>query len=371
MRELVLVGGGHAHVEVLRRFATSPPRYTHLTVIVDARVAVYSGMVPGFVAGRYRLDEIGIDVVRLARRAGARVVLDRAIRVDPAARLVHLAEAPPVPYDLASFDVGSTVAGAGLPGIADHAIATRPIGQFVLRVAAFLERVRRRSEGFRVVVAGGGAAGVELAFALWYRLPRGSKSAGITLVGDAPELLPGLPRGLAMRAHQQAEKRDIALLLGRRIVRADGVQVHLDDGGATPCDVLVWAVGAAGHPLFDRSALSTDERGFVRTRATLQVVGTDEVFAAGDCATMLDHPRLAKAGVYAVRQGPYLAANLAAALDGGRLRRYRPQADFLALLALGNGAALGAKWGVSFEGNWVGMLKDHIDRRFVRRFQVL
>lgn len=128
-------------------------------------------MVPGFVAGRYRLDEIGIDVVRLARRAGARVVLDRAVGVDRVARLVHVAEAPPVPYDLASFDVGSTVAGAGLPGIADHALPTRPIGQFVLRVASFVEQARRRRrQRFDIVVAGGGAAGVELAFALWQRL---------------------------------------------------------------------------------------------------------------------------------------------------------------------------------------------------------
>lgn len=373
MTKLVLVGGGHAHVEVLRRLALHRPPHTHVTVILDTPVAVYSGMVPGFVAGRYRLDEIGINVLPLARRAGANVVLARAVRVDSSARYVHVAELPPVPYDLASFDVGSTVAGAKLPGIAAHALPTRPIGQFVLRVEALVEGARsRRCQEFRVVVAGGGSAGVELAFTIWQRLyGEGNSSVRVTLVTDARELLAGFPNGLAARVHRHADRRDIAIVPGRRIVGADSARLLLDDGATLPCDGLVWATGAAGHPLFAQSDLPTDARGFVQTRGTLQVAGADDLFAVGDCAAMLDHPALPKAGVYAVRQGPYLAANLLATLSGRRLRRYHPQTDFLTLLTLGDGAALGAKWGFSFEGRWVGVLKDRIDRRFVRRFQVL
>ncbi|MGH7366100.1 MAG: selenide, water dikinase SelD, partial [Candidatus Rokuibacteriota bacterium] len=123
--------------------------------------------------------------------------------------------------------------------------------------------------------------------------------------------------------------------------------------------------------IFDGAGLDMDEGGFARIRPTLQCVGHDDVFAVGDCAAWTAGPGLAKAGVYAVRQGPVLAHNLMARLRGRRLRAYRPQRDFLSLLNLGDGHAIGTKWGVSAEGATLFSLKDWIDRRFVRRFQVL
>jgi selenide,water dikinase len=138
-----------------------------------------------------------------------------------------------------------------------------------------------------------------------------------------------------------------------------------------PCDALIWVTGATSHPLFVDSDLPTESRGFVRTRSTLQVEGYDDLFAVGDCATMTDFPQTPKAGVYAVRQGPYLIDNLRAKIAGGPLKSYQPQGDFLTLLNLGDGTALGAKSGFSFEGEWVMRLKDWIDRRFMTKFQVL
>jgi selenide,water dikinase len=372
--DLVLVGGGHSHVQVLRGFAMDPPPGARLTLVVDDPIAVYSGMVPGYVAGQYRADELEIDVVPLARRARARVVIAKALRIEAGARLVHLAERAPLRYDVCSVDIGSTVAGLDLPGVRENAVPTRPIAELVRRTDSLVERIRNRPRGarFRVVVVGGGAGGVELAFTLWQRIDAG-KDPGIevSLVHAWPEVLLGYPGSLVARVHRNAEKRGIRISPGRRAVAVKDSAVFFDDGGSVAFDALLWVTGAVSHPLFVDSGLPTEPRGFVRTRSTLQVEGFDDLFAAGDCATMTEFPDTPKAGVYAVRQGPILIDNLRARLEGRPLRRYRPQADFLTLLNLGDGAALGAKWGRSFEGEWVMRLKDRIDRRFMRKFQVL
>lgn len=372
-RELVLVGGGHSHVQVLRRFAMRPPSGARLTLVLDVPVAIYSGMVPGFVAGQYRSEELEIDVVPLARRANARVILSPAVGVDTAARRILLRDRPPVSYDLASFDIGSTVIGLDTPGVREHALPTRPINRLVARLAAFFERRRGLgSEPLRVVVVGAGAGGVELAFTLEQRLNRQlGVLTTVKLVTSDPEVLRGYPQGLIGRIHRHAKSREIEIETNRRVVAAEADRIHFGDGTMTPCDALVWVAGAWAHDLFRSSGLATDERGFVLTRSTLQIEGHDELFAVGDCATLEEHPETPKAGVYAVRQGPYLIDNLYAALEGRPLRRYRPQSDFLTLLNLGDGQALGCKKGLSFEGRWVMQLKDWIDRRFMKRFQVL
>jgi selenide,water dikinase len=222
-----------------------------------------------------------------------------------------------------------------------------------------------------VVIAGAGAGGVELAFCLDSRLRRSGVEVTVTLLDGGERILRGYPRSLARRVETRAAARGIGVVLGRRVAAVEPDAVLLDNGERLPSGVTVWVTGAVSHSLFRDSGLPTDERGFVRTRPTLQIEGHDDLFAVGDCATLSDYPGTPKAGVYAVRQGPYITANLVASLTGASLRVYRPQADFLTLLNLGDGSALGAKWGRSFGGDWVLRLKDRIDRRFIRRFQVL
>ncbi len=372
--DLVLVGGGHSHVQVLRRFGMAPRSDVRLTLIVDKPVAVYSGMVPGYVAGQYRREELEIDVVPLARRAGARVILSPAVGIDPASKRIRLSDRPPVRYDVASFDVGSTVAGLDLPGVRQHALPTRPIVELVERIDAVVARIQSRPAGapFRIVVVGGGAGGIELAFTLWHRVGAGrDPSIELTLVHGWPEVLAGYPRSLVERVHRNAARRGIRIQPKRRVVEVKKDAVVFEGGDSIPADALLWVTGAWSHPLFADSGLPTERRGFVRTRSTLQVEGFDDLFAVGDCATMTDFPETPKAGVYAVRQGPLLYENLVTSLEGRPLRRYRPQSDFLTLLNLGDGTALGSKRGRSFEGKWVMRLKDWIDRQFMTKFQVL
>jgi selenide,water dikinase len=367
--DLVLVGGGHAHIQVLRRWAMAPVSGCRLTLVVDRPVAVYSGMVPGFVAGQYARGDLEIDVRPLARRAGARVIVARVTGLDAPARRLTLEDRPPIAYDTVSFDVGSTVAGLETPGVRAYAIPTRPINEFVRRVDEVVAAAEGRP-AFRVTVVGAGAGGVELAFALAARLGRDGGRREVLLLEGGPTVLPGHAPGAARRVTAAATTRSIAIRCGADVERVERDAVHLATGERVPADAVVWVTGAAALPIFAGSGLETID-GFAAIGPTLQCVGRDDIFAVGDCAAWVAGPGLAKAGVYAVRQGPVLAHNLVARVRGESLRAYRPQRDFLSLLNLGDGRAIAAKWGLAAESHLLFSLKDWIDRRFVRHFQVL
>ena len=270
-----------------------------LTVVVDRPTAVYSGMVPGFVAGQYRRDELEIDVRPLALRAGARFIATPAVGLDPRERLIHLTGRPPLRYDTAAFDVGSTVAGLGISGVREHALATRPIGRFVEHVNALIARARERGR-CRLVAVGAGAGGVELAFAFRARLEReGVRDASVLLVESGPRVLPGYPAGTARRAEANARARGIEIRLNSRVAEARAAELVLTDGERISFDALVWVAGAASLPLFHEAGVALDPRGFVRVRRTLQLLEHEDVFAVGDCASLEGAADLAKAGVYA------------------------------------------------------------------------
>lgn len=363
--DLVLVGAGHAHVQLLRRFMMAPMSGVRLTLIVDRPDAVYSGMVPGFVAGDYESHELEIDAVPLARRAKARVVLARATRIDAVARRVEVEGRPSVAYDVASLNIGATVAGLDVPGVREFALATRPIRSFVDALdeqLSFAEGARSP----RIVVVGGGAAGVELAMTLRARIPHSE----MTLVTSTARLMPADSARVDARLRRELAQRAIGVRLGSRVIAVEHDRVRFADG-EHPADRVVWATGAAAHSLARDSGLECDDRGFTRVDESLQVIGADALFAVGDCASLPFAPWVRKAGVFAVREGPILDYNVRAFLRGRRLRRYRPQRDFLTLIHLGDRKALAAKWGLCQTGSHMWRLKDRIDRRFMQRFQVL
>ena len=364
--DLVLVGGGHTHVQVLRRWMMAPIAGVRLTIAVDRPEAVYSGMVPGCVAGDYAAHELAIDVVPLARRARARVVIARAVSIDPAARRIELEGRPALAYDVASLDVGSTVRGLDLPGVREHALATRPIARLVAELDARIAALPARP---RIAIVGGGAAGVELAFTIDARLRGAGRKPEALLVTEGAALLEDYGRPMQRLAQRELAARGIAVRTGARVgaVRADSLDLA---GESLAADLVVWATGAAPLPFPCGPGLPLDDDGFVRVEPTLQVVGSPDLFAVGDCASLSFAPWVRKAGVYAVREGPVLDANLRARLTGASLRVYRPQRDFLTLLNLGGGEAIAAKWGLALRGRAAFRLKDWIDRRFVERFRV-
>ena len=360
-----------------------PPADLRLMVVVDRCVAMYSGMVPGFVAGDYALHELEIDVLPLARRAKAGVIVSAARDIDPVRKQISVEGRPPIRFDFASIDVGSTVRGLELPGVGEHALATRPIGDFVRAVDARLEAFARLDSPPRILIVGGGAAGTELAFTVEARLRRAGVTPRMAIVTGDPELMSGAPRRTRDVIAREAMSRKVEVLPFRRVVRVDETGVCVlstEETDAPPeeshlaADLVIWATGAAPVHFPEgkgTARLSRDAGGYLEVRDTLQTLGFDEVFAAGDCARMVNHPWVPRAGVYAVREGPILEANLRACLEGGPLKAYRPQRDFLSLLNLGEGRAVGSKWGWALAGASAFQLKDRIDRKFMARFQVL
>jgi selenide,water dikinase len=362
-RDLVLVGGGHAHALVLRAWAMDPLPGARLTLIDPAPAAPYTGMLPGLVAGHYGLAEIEIDLVRLARAAGARLIAGRAEGLDPGARTVAVAGRPPVAFDILSLDIGIGTGLPELPGFAEHGVAAKPMGALARRWRDFVAA----PGAAEVVVIGAGLAGVELALAMDHAL-QDRPGRRITLLEGGGAPLAALGAGARARLVAELGRRGVAVRAGVKVASVGPAGVVLADGATIPAGLVVGAAGARPQEWLAGTGLHLT-RGFVTVGATLESASHSGVFAAGDCAHVAPSPR-PKAGVYAVRQAPVLHRNLRAALMGRPLRPWRAQRDHLKLVALGDRRALAEKWGIALPlpAPWVWRIKDRIDRRFMAMF---
>lgn len=362
LKDLVLIGGGHTHALVLRMWAMKPVPGVRLTLINPDPTAPYTGMLPGLIAGHYQPTEILIDLVRLARFAGARLILDRATGIDRALQTVQLQGRPPLPYDLLSLDIGITSDLPDLPGFPENTFSAKPLGTYARSWDAF---VARALPAPRVVVIGGGVGGVELALASAHRLRTTGTKAQITLVDRGPQLLHQLSAPSRATATRALQAYGVQVLSGTSPLRADPGSVTLADGRTLNSDFTLTVSGARPQAWLQNTGLTLHE-GFVTVGATLQT-SDPLIFAAGDCAHLSHAPR-PKAGVYAVRAAPFLLANLRATLTGTALRPFHPQRDYLKLISLGARTALADKWGLRTGGAWLWRVKDRIDRRFMAKF---
>ena len=366
-KNLILVGGGHAHVQLLRRFAMKPEPNVRIIVVVNRTDAVYSGMVPGYVAGDYKLEELQIDVIPLARRAGASVILAAAVSLDPDQKRIVLCNRPSISYDIVSIDVGSTVKDIDAPGVWKYALATRPISSFVDKLN---ERIESLPVNSKISIVGGGAAGVELCLTIKDRVRRNGKEAEIQVLSAEQNILSGYSKTVKKKIHELLIENDITVKTSEHATAVEKDFVITRDG-KIQSNLTIWATGAAPTAFIRATELPKTSSGFLRITSTLQVENHPDIFAVGDCSSLVNFPWVPKAGVYAVRQGPYLERNLRRYFSGRRLIEYKPQRDFLSLLHLGNNRALGTKWGKVFIGNHIFRIKRWIDRRFMSRFQVL
>jgi selenide, water dikinase len=376
IKDVVLLGAGHSHVGVLRRFGMHPLPGVRFTLITREVHTPYSGMLPGLIAGTYAFDDAHIDTGPLARFARARLYRDEAIGLDLANRRVVCRDRPPVPYDLVSIDIGSTPNVYDVPGAADHAIPVKPIGGFLARFEALRERVLAAKGRARIGVVGAGAGGVELLLSVERRLRRdvaagGGDPAGLSFtIVASDELLPSFPPAFRRRFRAVCDQRGIRVVTGARVTGVDHGVLHFATGRSIALDEILWTTQAAPAGWLRDTGLALDKRGFVRVTAALHSVSHPEVFAAGDAASVAGYD-LPKSGVYAVRAGPRLAGNIRRVLTGAAPIPYRPQRDALYLVTTGDKYAVGARNGVSFAGHWVWRLKDWIDRRFMRKFNEL
>ena len=373
MTRLVLLGSGHAHLFVLEGVARGAFAGTDVTLVAPVRYQAYSGMVPGMIAGVYGVEQLSFDLTAIAGGAGARCVSGTGHRIRADAARIELADGSPIEYDVLSVATGSTVRGIERPGVAEYALQVKPIER-AAEIAPALAAVVRAGEEPSVVVVGGGAAGIELACAARARLRllAGAGIGAVTLLEAAPRLLGGrLPLAERVACRALARNR-VTLRTGAEVASASATSVRLTDGTELPAHVLIWATGPASTDLLRTSGMALDPQGFLAVDDRLRSVSHPAVFAAGDAATPARWPDTPKSGVYAVREGPVLCANLAAACRGAEPpEMYRPQPRSLALLNTGDGRAILSYGPLATSGRWAMALKDRIDRRFVRRFRRL
>ena len=362
MKHLVLLGGGHAHVHVLQQLARTPLAGVNVTLVSPYQRQLYSGMVPGWLAGHYTVEDCSIALSPLAGLANVQFLETSATAIDTHTRQVQTSSGDNIPYDLLSVDTGPVMNRDAIAGAREHALFVRPMEQFVRLSESFFGLAQSRV--LAVVVIGGGAAGVELALALQHRL---QEQVRVSLVTGGTPPLPSHPPQLQARAMAVLRAARITVLQ-ERCVEIAANQVVLANGARLACDAPLAVWGSSAPPWLADSGLALDEAGFIQTQSTLQSTSHPEVFAVGDVASRVDAPH-PKSGVYAVRSGPPLFRNLQCAATGQALKPYIPQKNSLNLLACGPRYAL-ASWGNwSAQGAWVWRWKDWIDRRFVRQYQ--
>ena len=376
LKKLVLLGAGHAHVQVLHGLAQSRPADLDVTVIAPYPRQLYSGMVPGFVAGHYTLDQCMIPLPHLVAASGARHLPTSGVAVDASAQTVTLASGETLAWDWLSINTGPVMdrdrIEAMMPGAREHALFVRPIEAF----GQLWPRVREMAnqQPLHLVVIGAGAAGLELAMAAAWALrqgqgqdqEKGSASGHVTLLTGGPPPAANYPANVRRRVVRALQRLQITVLPEACTGMEPG-QLMLSNGARLVCDAPLIAVGAHAPAWLAGTGLALDDAGFVAVNAFQQSTSHPRVFAAGDVATRVDapHPR---SGVYAVRAGPPLLANLRAALKGEALQTWQPPGRTLNLLACGEKYAIAAWGSLSVEGRWVWRWKDRIDRRFVARY---
>lgn len=362
VKDLVFVGGGHAHALVLLRWAMNPLPGVRLTVINPGPAAPYTGMLPGLIAGHYQRDDIMIDLLRLARQSGARAVLDRVTGIDRARREVHLAGRPPIAYDLLSLDIGIGSDLPDVPGAADHSVAAKPLGRYAEAWEAFVARALPEP---RLVIIGGGVGGVELALASHHRLTALGRAPQITVVEREAAVLPHIGQAARASLLRHCEQAGIRFVTGTVAREFTANAVQLANGARLAADFTLTVAGTRPQGWLAETGLALHQ-GFVSVGPSLQ--SSDPlIFAVGDCAHLSHAPR-PKAGVFAVREAPFLAHNLRAALTGGAMKPYQPQRDYLKLVSTGGKGAVADKFGLRSGGPWLWRLKDRIDRKFMAMF---
>ena len=346
MKRVLLIGAGHAHLAVLRALKKAPLHGARFMLVTQRAKQIYSGMLPGVIAGHYRSHEAEIDVARLAEAAYAEFVEGTASGLDAPSRIATLEDGTLLEYDLVSLNVGSLV-DAAMPGT-EHAIAAKPFEEFFERL--------RNARLNRVAIAGAGAAGAELAMALRHR------GAAVTLYSEKATLEPA-------RAEARLRGMGVDLRPGMPVTAIESGPLVVAGATRQEFDVVILTTGAAPYPWLRTSGLQCDERGFVLVHDTLQSLSHPEVFAAGDCASLQSGP-VPRSGVYALRQGEALIQSLRQLVQGQPATAYRPQRHALLLLSCGARYAVAQRGGWSAEGRWVWWWKDAIDRRWIRSLAV-
>ena len=365
-KHLVFVGGGHAHLTAMVRMKDYTDHDHRVTVISPDAYHYYSGMGPGMLSGIYRPQDIRFNIRKMTEDRGGVFVEDRVVRIDPQQKILLLASGSRIAYDIVSFNTGSEVPHGSLDNRAENVYTVKPIIN-LLRARKDIE-ARLRGDALRIVVVGGGPAGVEITGNAWRLVHDCRGEAKITLVAGR-RLLRGLTEKVRRLVVESFRERGITVVEDRHVSRIGKDTIAFDDSTSLGFDVAFVATGVRPSALFRESGLPVGNDGGLLVNHYLQSVQYPEIFGGGDCIS-LDGYQLAKVGVFAVRENQILYRNLMASLDDGDMMTFLPQPHYMLIFNLGNGKGILWRKNVVLQGRLAFVLKDYIDRKFMRTFQV-
>ena len=374
MKKLLLIGAGHAHVEVLRQFSLQPAANASITMVSPRGFMLYAGMLPGLVAGHYEAGQCQVDLARMAQKAGIELLADRVVGLDAQGRVAMTGSGRGLEFDFASIDIGVTPFAPDVPGQRRFALLAKPVEVF-LEGWGRVRELAREGALSRLTVVGGSAAAVELMLAMRYRLQRELPQRvfgdfGFSIVTEGPRLLADLPDQLGLAVEALCVARGISLLRGAtvKLIERDGLL--LSNGAQLASDITVWASGAYPARWLATAGLACDMGGFMQTDASLRSLSHKRIYGAGDCSIPEQHLR-SPIGICGLPQGPALAANLRQALAGQPSLPWAPPIAERAILSLGGRKAFGMRGAAILNSphwfNW--RWKDWSDRRWVSRFR--
>lgn len=378
IKELVLIGGGHSHLSVLMYFAMNPVPGLRLTLITRDLHTPYSGMLPGYIAGHYSYDESHIDLRPLAQFAQARVYHSEVQDIDLKNKKIICPDRPPVPYDIVSINTGSKPGTFHIPGADEFTMPVKPIDHFLSQWQTLSETIiNTTADKFHLAIVGGGAGGVEMALASQYRLQnllkdhnRSNSLLQVDIYFDSDDILPTHNKQVRKRFNRILKQRNIQVHNKHHIKEVKKHQLLSDNDKTYSADTVLWITNASAPAWLEKTGLTVDDNGFIAVNDYLQSTSHKDVFAAGDIASVINHPR-EKSGVFAVRQGMPLAKNLARAAQSKTLKAFTPQKNFLGLISTGDKYAIASRGNWSLEGAWLWQIKNWIDRRFMEKFNDL
>lgn len=361
--DLVLVGGGHAHLAVLESLAKKAIAGLRCCLITPSPLSIYSGMLPGWMAGFFSDDEIQIDVSALAKAAGITLLLDEAVGLETDRKCLKLRSGGTIGYDKLSLATGGETDLSHLASLGDRLLAAKPVDKF-FSCWPLMKNNASTTANYCIAIVGGGAAGCELALAARAAI---REKPTVILVSGENGILSGFPLRIRRLMEASLQAANVTLAQYEAAGAPDGLL--LADGPALSCDAVIAATGTRPPTWLSKSGLALSPEGYVIVDAAMRSVSNDDIFAAGDITVRLDRP-MERSGVHAVKSGPVLAHNLRAQFEELPLRVYQPRRQSLYILSTANEKAVLSWRGFSFGGKLAWRIKKAIDQSFIDRFRI-
>jgi NADH dehydrogenase FAD-containing subunit len=367
-KHLVLIGGGHAHMVTLANLHEFVKSGHQVTVIQPSEHHYYSGMGPGMLGGTYSAEEIRFATRHVVEKRGGRFVLGKVKNLNPQDKEIHLETGETLPYDILSMNAGSYIPETIVVEKTEDIYGVKPIERLIQAQSRIVELASQNP--ITIGIVGGGPSAVEIAGNTWALLARRGKRPGAIRVFAGKAIMRNFPEGVRRRAYQSLRRRGIEIQEGDYVQEVRAGQITTASGKGFDADFVLLALGVTPSPIPRESDLPTGPDGAMRVNQHLQCTEYPEIFGGGDCIYFQDRP-LDKVGVYAVRQNPILYHNLMASLNETPLQAFDPGGNYLLIFNMGDGTGIFHKRGITFGGRPAFVIKNYIDRRFMKKFQAI